>query len=157
MSFGGMLATEIAAASKPLCTILLSSVPSPHHLPRLYRVAGRVRAYKLIPVNLFRYGSLIKRWFSNEKKEDKVLLKKMIRSSDPAFIKWALEAILTWKGCSCKGELFHIHGDKDEILPYRCTQPTHTIAKGTHMMVLTRAREVSVIISDILQQKRLSY
>jgi len=153
MSLGGMLATELAAMTQPVCTILLSSVPSPEHLPRLYRLAGKAGVHRLIPVNLFRYGSLIKRWFTGEKKEDKTLLKRMIRSSDPAFIKWAVHAVLTWKGCPCRGSFYHIHGDRDGILPYRCTQPTHTIVKGTHMMVLTRAAEVSALIGEIISEK----
>lgn len=153
LSFGGMLATEIAKHYKPAITILISSIPVSAQLPGYFRVAARLRLHKFIPVSLLKTSAAAKRFFTNEKADDKKLLWQIIRESDPALIRWSMNAILKWRN-DCMPEPFcHIHGTSDGILPYRFTKPTHTISKAGHMLVMEQADTVN----DMLKNALLSF
>ena len=96
------------------------------------------------------FSSFIKRFFTVEKNEDKKLLRQLIYDTDPAFIRWALNAILHWDCKDFNGHYIHIHGSTDMILPIRFAKPTHVIAKAGHMMVLTKAGEINGILQETL-------
>jgi pimeloyl-ACP methyl ester carboxylesterase len=148
LSFGGMLAAEIINRYPAGRMIILSSVASSGHLPFYYRIAGKMRMHKLIPVSLMKSAALMKRLFTAETAEQKAYLKMAIREVDTSFIRWALDAIIKWKGSAVNSPYLHIHGSKDAILPIRFTRPTHIVKGGGHLMILTRNNEISEIISD---------
>ena len=92
----------------------------------------------------------MKRIFTPETPEVKNILRQVIRESDPEFIRWALGAILNWKGERPGVPIYHIHGTTDEILPLKYTSPQYKIEKGTHLMILSKAQEVNDVLKDIL-------
>lgn len=150
LSMGGMMAIEIAKKYHPVVTILISSVPCSGHLPGYYKTAGRLKLHRAIPVSLLKSASFVKRFFTAEKNEDKQLLRQMIAESDPAFISWALDAVLNWHCDTFEGRYIHIHGKRDLILPVRFTKPTHVISTAGHVMVLTKSAEINRILSETL-------
>jgi pimeloyl-ACP methyl ester carboxylesterase len=152
LSMGGMVATEISKQHALAFTILLSSVPSYKNFPVRFKISYWLRLHKILPVQLFKSASIIKRFFTAETKADKLILEQVIKDSDPVFIRWALGAILEWKNETIPGSYFHIHGSKDEILPMKNTTPTHIIPGGTHLMVLSKAGEVNKILAGILNK-----
>jgi len=93
----------------------------------------------------------VKRFFTTEKNEDKKLLQQLIRDTDPAFIRWALNAIVHWDCKDFSGQYVHIHGAQDLILPVRYTKPTHVIQKAGHLMVMTKAIEINGILAEALK------
>lgn len=148
LSLGGMIASEIAKIYTPEKIILISSVPEPAHMPAFYRIAGKIRLHKIVPVSAFKSASLLKQFFTPESEADKIYLRQAIREGDPDFIRWAIHAIVTWKGNSSV-DCTHIHGSDDHLLPVRYTRPTHLIKGGGHMMVLNRADEINKILQEI--------
>src|SRR5689334_24948987 len=62
LSFGGMLATEIAKQYKPAVTILISSVPVSKELPGYFRMAGKIGLHKIVPVSLLKSSAATKRF-----------------------------------------------------------------------------------------------
>lgn len=148
LSFGGMLAAEIAKLYRPEQLILISSIPSSKQLPGYFKIAGRLKLQYLVPIALLKSASLLKRFFTAETTEEKKYLRSAIRESDSSFIRWALNAILYWKSTGVPSSYIHIHGTRDEILPIRNLSPTHIIKGGGHLMVLTRAKEINKIIND---------
>lgn len=92
----------------------------------------------------------MKRLFTSETREDKRVLYNVIKDSDPGFVRWAMNAVLTWNSQEPPESYVHIHGTRDEILPIRFTKPTHIIKGAGHMMVMNRATEINKILSDIL-------
>ena len=151
LSMGGMMAVEIARHYNPVTTILISSVSCSHHLPGYYRMGGKIRLHKLLPISLLKSASIVKRLFTTETNEDKILLRQLIRDTDPAFVRWALDAIVHWQCEQFTGPYIHIHGAGDWILPIRYTKPTHTISRCGHMMVLTKAKEINNILHENLR------
>ena len=150
LSFGGMLANEIAKVYAPQMIILISSVPSAYHLPPYFRTAGYLKLHKLVPISLLKSASLLKRLFTVETKEEKKFLREAIRNADENFIRWSLDAIVKWRCQSKPSRYIHIHGSSDYILPLRFAKATHVIKGGGHLMVLTNAREINQIISSHL-------
>lgn len=150
LSMGGMMATEIAKLYHPAVTILLSSVPANTHLPYYFRWAYRLRLHKMVPVNLLKSASIFKRALTPDTNEDKLILKQVIRDSDPVFIKWAMNAILSWKNEEVPQPYWHIHGTKDEVLPLKYTKPTHSIEGGNHLMIMSKANELNEILKLLL-------
>jgi pimeloyl-ACP methyl ester carboxylesterase len=150
LSMGGMMAIEIAKLWPPVITILLSSVPLSAHLPYYFNWAGRLRLYKIIPVGWLKSASLLKRGLTPDSKEDKKILKQVIKDSEPAFIRWAMQAILSWENKDIPQPCWHIHGTKDEILPLKYTHPTHLIPGGNHLMIMSKAAEINELLAQLL-------
>ena len=150
LSFGGMIAMEIAARFPVRQIILISSIPSPDQLPRYYKWAGQIGLHKALPITLIKKAALVKRYFTRESSEDRNMLRHMIRQSDAQFIRWAIKAVLHWKHSPVPQQILHIHGTSDEILPLRYTHPTHLLRGGGHLMVMNRAKEINAILLEVL-------
>lgn len=150
LSMGGMIASEIAKIKKPTATILFSSVATSEQLPKRFRVAQRLHLHKMVPIGLLKNISVFKRVFTADSKEDQQLLIDMIKTCDAAFIRWAIGAILGWRNEAVPAPLWHIHGTKDEILPFKYAKPTHAINKGNHVMILSKAAEINDILQSML-------
>jgi pimeloyl-ACP methyl ester carboxylesterase len=155
LSFGGMLATEIAKLYKPAATILISSVPVSKQLPGYFRMAGKMGLHKWVPVSLLKSSAATKRFFTRESSDDKKLLWEIINESDAGLIRWSIDAILNWQNEIIPQPVWHIHGTKDEILPVKFTQPTLTIPRHGHMLVMTCPQVVNEFIAQALQESAL--
>lgn len=150
LSFGGMLATEISRQFNPVQTILIASIPSAAQLPGYFKIAAPLNLHKFLPISLFKNASLARRIFTTETNEDKELLRRIITESDPRFIRWALGAIIRWKNTEVPEGIYHIHGTKDHLLPFRYVRPTHPIPGGGHLLVMNRSNEVNMVLKEIL-------
>ncbi|WP_127133132.1 alpha/beta fold hydrolase [Pseudoflavitalea rhizosphaerae] len=150
LSFGGMLATEIAKRFRPVQTVLISSIPLSAHLPKYFRAAAAIRLHKVVPIGFVKMMARSKRFFTRETGEDKKLLLQIIQESDTSFIRWAMHAILTWKNEELPEQLMHIHGTRDEVLPGRLTTPTHVIPKAGHLLVMTEPKKVNNLLAEVV-------
>lgn len=149
VSFGGMLATEIAKYYPDAEVFIVSSVKTYRELPLLYRIIGRLGLLKILPVQFLTYHNRIVDWFfgvKNNKESD--LLKSILADTDTAFLKWALQQITLWSNEKIPSNLTHIHGDKDRILPINFTTPNAVIQEGGHLMILNKTPEIEIIIQQ---------
>ncbi len=150
LSFGGMLAVEIAAELHPLKTILISSVSSRQELPWYYLAAGKIGLTKLIPSKTPKKSiALVSPFFGAESAIDRDVFQELIERSDPVFSKWAIEAILQWDRMEAPDGLIRIHGTRDNVLPLRKRKADYLIKDGGHFMVFNRAMEISGILEEI--------
>jgi pimeloyl-ACP methyl ester carboxylesterase len=156
LSFGGMLATEIAKQYKPVVTVLISSVPVSTQLPGYFKIAGKMGLHKIVPISLLKTSAATKRFFTRENNQDKNLLWQIIIESDSGLIRWSMHAILNWQNEIIPHPVWHIHGTRDEILPVRYTHPTHTIPKEGHMLVMTSPDVVNAFLAKALQESALT-
>jgi pimeloyl-ACP methyl ester carboxylesterase len=149
-SLGGIVATEIALSLHPLAIIIIGSVPVNTQLPGYYRLIEKLKIHRMFPGSLYNFSGKVKHYFTRGNAEDKKIIMQMISETDPSFVRWGINAVLQWKNRELPKGLYHIHGTRDEIFPYRYTQPTHTIPKGDHVIVITRAAEINRILAEIL-------
>ncbi len=150
LSMGGMIATEIANKFNPAACILLSSAPTHKQMPGYFKWAYMLKLHRIVPIGLLQKISVLKRGLAPDNNEDKELLRQVIKDSDPAFIRWAMNAILCWKNEAVPATLWHIHGNKDGILPIRWARPTHQVQGGNHLMIMSKARELNAFLSEVL-------
>ena len=147
-----MIAVEIAKILTPVVTIIISSTMISAQLPGLYRLAGKLGLLKLIPAKLLKSSNKLTQnyYFGTRSGSEKILLSKIIKDTDPYFLKWAIGSILNWKNNVKPEQIYHIHGTNDKILYSKTAKPDYIIENGTHFMVYQNATEISGIIDKII-------
>ena len=154
LSMGGMIASAMTQFLQPQKTILISSVGCAEEFPPLFKAARLTQAHRLIPEALFRQPNAIAYFlFGAKSKNEKRLMHHIISNADAAFVKWAIGAILGWSNRIRPKTLYHIHGDKDKILPIGYTKPDAVVKNGSHFMVWTKAGEVSRLLAEALNEQ----
>jgi pimeloyl-ACP methyl ester carboxylesterase len=142
VSFGGMIATEIANHIECMKVILISSAETRHEIPFYYRLAGKLRLPKIIPVSYLKKINSATHWmFGTKTKAECNLLHEIIKSTDEKFLKWAIDKIVFWKNTRSIPNLIKIHGTADRILPL--TIADYKIKGGEHFMIVNRANAIS--------------
>lgn len=153
LSFGGMMAVEIAQFFHPVKTILISSVATSSQLPPYQKLARYFKLYKLLPYQLIKKPSLINYWiFGVKEKQEKEMLAQILNDTDLEFLKWAIGRIVSWKNKVKPENLFHIHGSADKIFPIIFVKPDVIIKNGGHLMIHKKAAEISGILAEQLNK-----
>jgi len=152
VSFGGMIAVEIAKILNPVCTIVISSTVQSKTLPPLYHILGKFQLIKIIPSWLIKASNKLTQnfFFGTKSNSEKKLLSMIVRDTDMNFLKWAIGSILSWRNDEIPKRLYHIHGTKDRILYSNNAKPDFVIENGTHFMVYQNAKEISEIINKLV-------
>ncbi|GAL82992.1 hypothetical protein MYP_218 [Sporocytophaga myxococcoides] len=148
VSFGGVVAVEIAKKLSPLKTILISSVPTYQEYPLLLKFLSCFPIYRLTPQSIYT-NSFVQKFilysmgFQTDK--GKSLFLDMLRNTDPFFIQWAIDALMKWKNTTIPQSLLRIHGKDDRIFPSRNVKGAYFISGG-HSIILEDAENVNKII-----------
>ncbi|MCZ4245755.1 alpha/beta fold hydrolase [Pedobacter punctiformis] len=152
VSFGGMIATEIAKILNPKITIVISSIINSKQLPRLYKFSGNLGLLNIIPAAVLKSSNKLTQnyYFGTKLPEEKDLLNKIVEDTDPNFLKWAIGVILAWNNQVRPKNLYHIHGTNDKIFPIKKVEPDFVIKNGGHFMVYQNAEEISTLINTLL-------
>ncbi len=149
LSFGGMLATEMAKIIPGSKAILISTSETRSELPLAIKAGAKMKANKFIPDMLANPPiDLAAKFFGTKKKE---LLKAILADSDIDFTRWALGAIGKWENDVRLSEKLKIHGTEDIVIPL-VDKSSVIIDSGTHLMILDKPDEVSRAINDYLKR-----
>lgn len=152
LSFGGMIAIEVAKIIKPIQLILIASAKGKQEIPFYYKLAGRFKIHKLLPVTFLTMPSMITNWFFGIlNQEDKQLLAAILRETDKQFLKWAIDKIVNWRNKVLPANCTHIHGTSDRILPYGFVKADVTIYGGGHFMTVNKAAALNKILFELLE------
>lgn len=147
ISFGGMVAVEVAKQIDVKKVIVISSAKTRKELPRYFRIAGMVRLHTLFPYRLMKKSNRITNFFFGvDSKIDEHLLKQILEETDLTFLKWAMDKIVRWKNMTLLDNVFHIHGTNDKIFPFTNVKMHATIQDGGHFMIMNKAEEVNEIL-----------
>ena len=149
VSFGGLVTVEIAKQIETEKVILISSARTKFEIPIYFRLVGQLGINKIIPTRIFKTTNSLTYWFFGTKtKNEKELLKAIIKDTDRKFLIWAIDQIVNWTNTTAVTNLTHIHGTDDKILPLKT--PDYKIRDGGHLMVINKGDEVSGVIRNIL-------
>ena len=152
LSFGGMVAIELAKQIKTEKVIIIASAKTKNEIPFYYRWIGRVGLNYILPISLLKHSNFVTNWlFGAKANSEKQLLKSILSETDSAFLMWAIGKIVAWENITSVNNVFHIHGTSDRILPFRFVTCDYIIENGNHFMTLNKAGEVSEIINEILK------
>ncbi|HTE28967.1 MAG TPA: alpha/beta hydrolase [Chryseolinea sp.] len=147
LSFGGLIAIEVAKFIDTEKIILISSAKTWRGIPFFYRFPGRLKFHKILPARLLRKRNIFSNWFFGIKgARERELLSEILADTEPAFLKWAIDKIVTWRNTQVPENLRHIHGTADRILPVRYVEADIKVAGGGHFMIADKAKELSDLI-----------
>lgn len=148
LSFGGIVAQEIAHLIDVNKIILISSIKSAKELSWNMKLVKALRLNRMTPPKLLKKSSILLAdyFFGVESPNDSKLLKDIIKQTDENFLDWAIEAIMKWEREYIDENLTQIHGTKDRIFPINKIQGALEIDGGGHFMVVNRADEISRIL-----------
>lgn len=152
VSFGGIVAQELAKIIKVSKVIIISSVKSVGEFDFALDMVRRLRLHKPVPASLLKWSNKLtgNYYFGLKSKHERHLLQQIIADTDKVFLKWAIGEIMNWKNDIPSKEVFHIHGERDRVFPTRRIRNFIRIKDGGHFMILNKAEEVSRIIKDII-------
>ncbi len=150
LSFGGMLACEIARLRNPMKTIIISSIATSTELPWYFKRAGKIGLHKAVPIKLLKAGTILKNLLGAASKADKQVIINYAKYADPVLVRWSLHAILNWDQPERLPGVVHVHGSNDLMLPLRYTHADYIIKSGGHLMVFNKADEVNKILGEVL-------
>ena len=155
LSFGGLMAIEVAKQIDTEKVILISSAKTKSEIPYYYRFIGLLGLHKLMPSRLLLHSNFIVNWFFGvSNRFDKDLLKSILFDTDPIFFKWAIDKIIRWKNQMQIKNIFHIHGTRDKILPSNFLKCNILIPNGGHFLVLNKSDKVNEILGQQLQRTK---
>jgi len=146
VSFGGMVAIEIAKRMPVEKIILISSAKSKEDIPApRFQFMRKLQLHRFIPTRLIKNPNRIVFWFFGvEKKWEKDLLRAIMRDTNIVFFRWAIDRIVNWGNETILDNAIHIHGTKDRLIPF--TTADYKIEGGGHLMIINRAQEIDEII-----------
>ena len=151
LSFGGMMATEIAKLITVEKIILISSAKTKKEIPSFYQFSGFLGIHKLAPTKILKSSNAVTNWFFGANSTfEKQLLKEILHDTNPVFLKWAIDQIVNWKNIVAAKNTYHIHGTADRILPINGLSCDVKIKGGGHLMTLTKSEEVNMVLKKIL-------
>lgn len=149
LSFGGMIATEIAKIHPIKNLILVSSISRSSQIPFKFRIAQFFGLHRLTPAAVLKSSNFITHYFFGTKEgKHKKLLKEILRDTDPHFLRWAIRAMLLWKNDQ-EPKCARIHGSKDRLLPLK-GNCDHYLEGAGHFLLVTHGKEVSTVLQKIL-------
>jgi pimeloyl-ACP methyl ester carboxylesterase len=150
VSFGGMIAQEIAKLIPVERVILISSARSGNAIPSYLKFMFKLKIQKFLPVSRLKKPNEVLYWlFGITSNRHKALLASIMADTDEHFLVWAIEAIPEWKNNTIPpNHIVQIHGSDDKILRFQTAD--YVIHGGGHLMIVTRAKEISEIIKQVL-------
>lgn len=152
VSLGGMICTELADTLHPQMVILISSAKANYELPGRYTFMARSHINRIVPKRLVKGGArTLQGIVEPDRKYDPDTFRDMLRQKDPLYLKRSADMIICWDREQYKEEIIHIHGNADHTIPYKNVNCDFLLEEGSHMMVLSRAEEISRIICDLLK------
>ncbi len=92
-------------------------------------------------------------FFGANTASEKQLLRDILKDTDPAFFKWAINEIIHWENETMPAHSIHIHGNKDRIIPIKNVKADYVIEGGGHLMTVNKAAEVEHIIRSVFKNE----
>lgn len=159
VSFGGMVAMQMARHLPAKAVILIGSCRSTAAKPPRWQIARRIG--NLIPQRLLgrRVLAAAALWVALLDRLDgphRKLLMTMAADSDPQRIRWSADACADWLFDEHNEPgfppVYQIHGRRDAIIPLHPGDPDTLIPDGRHILGFSHAHTVNRYILDVIRR-----
>lgn len=156
VSFGGVLVQEMRQYLSVKRLIIISSVKCRAELPKIMKTASKTGLFRLLPTGLMsHFDALANLAVGDYAKKRVELYKKYLSVTDTGYLDWAIENMVCWNREEPSDEVVHIHGDKDEIFPYKYIKNCILVPGGTHVMIINRFRWFNEHLEEIIESGNL--
>ena len=147
VSFGGIMVQEMSKIIDCKKVIIISSIKSSQELPKRLKIAQLFKVYNLLPLRIINKLDDYENYFFTNYLKRRIHLYKMYLSvRNPEYLHWAIFNILNWQQLKALPNIIHIHGEKDEVFPFKHIKNSIAIKNGTHVMILNKAKTISKIL-----------
>lgn len=151
-SFGGMIALELARHLSPQHVFLFGSCRSSRSIATSLRalrwLVPALPDRLLHPPRLLQ--PLVARWFGAKSAAHVHLFADMLSTTPTTFIRWASNAIFSWRGVAeLPMPIYQVHGDRDRLIPLHRVKPDRVIAGAGHLLNITHAVAVNDFITRV--------
>jgi pimeloyl-ACP methyl ester carboxylesterase len=157
VSFGGMMAIEIAKILSLPKVIIVSSIKSFTELPRWMKLCAKYKFDKLLPsrplhsIPPLKALRPIQNYFLGvHTAEEKAIANYFRDNVDPLYLRWSINQVLNWRNEWLPENVYHLHGENDHIFPLKKVKPTHIVRDAGHFMIMNRYKEINEILKEIL-------
>lgn len=153
LSFGGMVALEMSKFLSPACVILISSVRSHLQVPVSYRLAGFLHLEKLLPDVRYIIPNPVLDFILGIKRtsQERKVIKALSEKISMKLLRWSIGQATRWRCVTQPPNIYHIHGIDDRVFPVSKINPD-IILQGGHVIVVSHAKEISLLIAQRLKQ-----
>jgi len=145
VSFGGIVAQEIARHVHPTGVVLIASWRARESLALHVRALAAVGPW--MPTSPFRLGahsSLVARAFGLRTATQRELFRKMFRAASPRFLHWAARVVHRWQGVQGLAiPVRQLHGAEDRIVPLARVRADVVVPEAGHLVNLTDPEPVN--------------
>jgi len=149
LSFGGVIAVEVAKQIEVEKMVLISSARTRSDLNQVHCFFMRLGLYRIIPGALLRHTNFLTySYFGARSEKDKKALMNLLRGTDISLFRWGLKSIAGWDNREPPERTIQIHGTADRVISYRFVHPDYSIIGGGHLMVFNKADTISKIIMN---------
>ena len=154
VSFGGVIAQEVAKLTEIKKTILISSLKHHKELPWYFKIGQALPLYNWVaPHQIKSIGARIQRALG-DRGTGAQLFESMLASTPDAFMPWAVEQLIYWKQTTPPANLVHYHGTNDHVLPSKYISDFIPIEGGTHAMIMVEAKQMNELLrKELLLEK----
>jgi pimeloyl-ACP methyl ester carboxylesterase len=153
LSFGGILAIEVAKQVKVDKMVLISSARTRDDLSRVQNFFMKLGLYRIIPAGMIRHTNFLTYlYFGARSEREKVALMKLLQGTDVALFRWGLKSIADWDNKVAPDRTIQIHGTADRVIAYRHVCPDYSIKGGGHLMVINQADTISKIVMKYFKE-----
>ncbi|MFD0797379.1 alpha/beta fold hydrolase [Maribacter chungangensis] len=141
VSLGGVVVQEMAKIIPVRKVIIISSVKSKQELPKRMLFARYTNIHKLLPTGLVNNVELLTKYAFGETVTKRLALyEKYLSIRDKRYIDWCIHELVNWQQVIPPKGLIHIQGAKDSVFPITNINDCITVKKGTHAMIIHRAK-----------------
>ncbi|MFC2109461.1 alpha/beta hydrolase [Bacteroidota bacterium] len=147
VSFGGILVQEMSKIIPCEKVVIISSVKNKHELSTRLKIVKFLKAYKLFPSShITGIENILASVFGAKAKKRIKMYQTYLSVRNPLFLNWALQQAIDWPQEKSLKDILHIHGTTDPIFPIKYIKDCIEIKKGSHVMIITKAKEISSIL-----------
>jgi pimeloyl-ACP methyl ester carboxylesterase len=153
LSFGGIIAQEVAKIKCPIKLLLFNTVKSEDEKPIWIRINRYLQLYTIFPYVLLNKSPLVK-WFSNFMQwinPERPNLDQLYSMRDKRYTRWAFEQIVQWdRKEKLECNVYHFHGNLDIIFPFWNIKNAIKIKWGGHLSIYVKNDQVNALLKDVL-------
>lgn len=153
LSFGGIMAQEIAKIKSPTKLILFNTIKNEKEKPLWISINNQIPFYLVFPNFLLNNHILIAfySWCLSLFNPNRPDLSRIYTFRHRDYTHWAFKQIVKWENNRNDDmEIYHLHGTQDFIFPISKIQNPIRVEKGSHICVYEKATLVSEILEQIL-------
>ncbi|MEZ4774688.1 MAG: alpha/beta hydrolase [Bacteroidia bacterium] len=144
VSFGGIVAQEMAAFRPVEKILMISGIQSPAELPFHFSIMRKVPLYRLSRgkwrIYTLKYWS---RLFGIHHREEQQLLVDIFKSFSDHYRMWAIRQLVHWRGLSLETPVIRLNGGRDKVFPVNKIQKSNILKNGNHFMIYQQAGLIS--------------